>query len=69
MSESTKASAELAKEIGQMIGSTLNIARTPMNNYRTEWGVKTDEGLGRVVLSIIAEATVRLKYLHQEDAQ
>jgi len=49
----------LAGELGRMIGSTLKIARTKGGDYRTAWGVKTDVGLGRVVMSIVTEATRR----------
>ena len=50
---------KLAGELGRMIGSTLKIVRTKGGDYRTAWGVKTDVGLGRVVMNIIEEATRR----------
>lgn len=50
---------KMAGELGRMIGSTLKIARTNKGDYRTAWGVKTDVGLGKMVMNIVEEATRR----------
>lgn len=51
---------KLVIEIGKMAGSILQTPRTKLKgDYRTTWGVKTAEGLGRTILAIIAEAKQR----------